>query len=250
MNRLGLDSESLIKALYIIDQNRDVLTIKGFCTHLAGAESVSNYKRIIQQLKKYNSLQHILEKNMIHPEYKHVANSAAAFVYPKSKMNMVRIGIMIYGFWPSTETFIHYIQDKKAKTDPLQRILGWKSSIMSIKSIKEGEFIGYGISYLTQKETTIAIIPIGYAIGYNRSLSNKGRILINGYRCGVIGMVNMNMIIADISSVPDVKIGDEVVIIGKQDNLEIQVSSFSNISNELNYEVLAHMPEKTERRII
>lgn len=250
MNRLGLDSESLIKTISIIDQNRDILEIKGFCTHLAGAESVSNYKRIIRQLKKYKSLLNILEKIMIYPEYKHVANSAAALVYPKSKMDMVRVGIMLYGLWSSPETFIHYTHDKKVKSDPLHRILGWKSSIMSIKGIKEGEFIGYGISYLTQKETRIAIIPVGYAMGYNRSLSNKGRVLINGCRCGVIGMINMNMIIADITDIPDVNIGDEVVLIGKQGDLEIKVSSFSNISNELNYEVLAHMPEKLERKII
>ena len=250
MNRLGLDSESFIKAISIIDQNRDVLEIKGFCTHLAGAESVSNYKRIISQLKKYKSLLNILEKNMIYPEYKHVANSAAAIVYPKSKMDMVRVGIMLYGLWSSPETFIHYTHDKKVKSDPLHRILGWKSSIMSIKDIKEGEFIGYGISYLTQKETRIAIIPVGYAMGYNRSLSNKGRVLINGYRCGVIGIVNMNMIIVDITNVPNANIGDEVVLIGKQGDLEIKVSSFSNISNELNYEVLAHMPENLERKII
>lgn len=250
MNRLGLDSESLIKTISIIDQNRDILEIKGFCTHLAGAESVSNYKRIIRQLKKYKSLLNILEKIMIYPEYKHVANSAAALVYPKSKMDMVRVGIMLYGLWSSPETFIHYTHDKKVKSDPLHRILGWKSSIMSIKDIKEGEFIGYGISYLTQKETRIAIIPVGYAMGYNRSLSNKGRVLINGCRCGVIGMINMNMIIADITDIPDVNIGDEVVLIGKQGDLEIKVSSFSNISNELNYEVLAHMPEKLERKII
>jgi len=121
---------------------------------------------------------------------------------------------------------------------------------MSIKDVKEGEFVGYGLSYLAQRPIRTALVPIGYSMGYNRSLGDKGRILINGSRCGVIGTVNMNMIIVDITDVPDVKIGDEVMLIGKQGDLEIKVSAFSNISNELNYEVLAHLSESIKRIVI
>jgi len=190
-----------------------------------------------------------LEINGITPQYRHVANSAASFIYPKERMDLVRIGIMLYGFWSSSEVFIHYFANKKNMNDPLDRILGWESQIMSIKEIKIGEFVGYGISYLAQSNIKTALIPIGYSSGYSRSLSNKGRVLIKGQRCSVIGVVNMNMIIADITNVPDVEIGDQVVIIGKQDNLEIKVSAFSNISDELNYEVLAHL-SKTIKRIV
>jgi alanine racemase len=250
MNRSGLNTEELQASVGLILQNREHLNIKGFCTHLAGAESISNYVRIQKQLKKYNNLYSYLIANNIIPKYKHVANSAAAFVYPRSRMDLVRIGIMQYGFWSSTETFIHYTSKKKDKSDPLERILGWQSKIMSIKEVKAGEFIGYGISYLAQKKTRTALIPVGYSLGYNRSLSNKGRVLIRGHRCGVIGLVNMNMIIADISNISEARPGDEVVIIGKQGQLEIQVSAFSNISNALNYEVLAHLPSSIKRVVI
>ncbi len=192
----------------------------------------------------------VLETNDIKPKYKHVANSAASFVYPKARMDMVRIGIMLYGFWSSSEVFIQYINNKKNKIDPLNRILGWESQIMSIKEVKTGEFIGYGISYLAQTDMKTALIPIGYSSGYNRSLSNKGRVLISGQRCSVIGVVNMNMIIAGITNIPNVKLGDQVVIIGKQDRLEIKVTAFSDISNELNYEVLAHLSGLIKRTII
>lgn len=250
MNRAGLSMEELKTAIEIIKNNSENFIIKGFCTHLAGAESVSNYKRITEQLKKYNKLLEILRSNNIEPKYKHVANSAAAFMYPNAKMNLVRIGIMQYGFWPSAETFIYYTRNKKNKADPLQRILSWESKIMSIKKIKTGEFVGYGISYFAQSDMKTALIPVGYSCGYNRSLSNKGRVLINGQRCGVIGIVNMNMIIADITNVPFANIGDEVVIIGQQKNLEIKVSAFSNISDQLNYEILAYLPKNIERKII
>lgn len=250
MNRSGLNIEVLNNAISIINDNKEYFDVVGFCTHLAGAESISNYHRIQKQLKIYNRMLFILERNEIVPKYKHVANSAAAFVYPKTRMDLVRIGIMQYGFWPSSETFMHYISNKMNRADPLNRILGWESRIMSIKEVKTGEYIGYGISFLAQSEIKTALIPVGYSSGYNRSLGNRGHVLIHGQRCSVIGVVNMNMIIADISNILDAKIGDEVVIIGKQGELEMKVSSFSDISNKLNYEVLAHLSGKIKRKII
>ncbi len=250
MNRSGFGKEQLKKTIEIINTNKPYFNVKGFCTHLAGAESISNHLRIQNQIKKYQKLLGVLESKDIHPECLHIANSAASIVYPKTRLDMVRVGIMLYGFWPSMETFIHFTRNKTDKEDPLNRILGWRSKIMSIKEVKTGEFIGYGISYLAQRDLKTALIPIGYSDGFSRSLSNKGRLLINGQICEVIGVVNMNMIIADISHLPDAKIGDEVTIIGIQGDLEIKVSSFSNISDKLNYEILAHMPENIERKII
>lgn len=250
MNRSGLNIDDLNQAITKIKENSEYIEIAGFCTHLAGAESVSNYVRIQSQLKKYKEMLATLESNNLTPSYKHVANSAAAFVYPETRMDLVRIGIMLYGFWSSSEVYVQYINHEENKIDPLRRILGWQSQVMAIKKVKSGEFIGYGISYLAQMDITTALVPVGYSYGYSRSLSNKGRVLIGGQRLSVIGVVNMNMIIVDISNVPDAKVGDEVVLIGKQGDLEIKVSSFSEISNKLNYEILAHLSESIIRTVI
>lgn len=163
---------------------------------------------------------------------------------------MVRIGILQYGFWPSKETFIQFLSKNNLLVDPLNQILGWKSAIMSIKDVKTGEFISYGTSYLAQKDMKIAIIPVGYSHGYARNLSNQGRVLINGQRVAVIGMVNMNMLIADITSIDQVSLGDEVVLIGKQGDLSINVSSFAEFSDQLNYELLTRLPADIPRIII
>jgi alanine racemase len=250
MNRSGLNMDQLEHAISLIKTHAQYFEVVGFCTHLAGAESISNHLRIQKQLKKYHRMLALLSGQGIIPRYRHVANSAAAFVYPKTRMDLVRLGIMQYGFWPSTETFIHYISNKSGKSDPLERILGWESRIMSVKEVRTGEFIGYGIYFLAQSDIRTALIPIGYSSGYGRSLSNKGRVLIRGQRCSVIGLVNMNMIIADITNVPDAQVGDEVILIGKQGSLEIKVSAFSDISEQLNYEVLTHLSENIERRIL
>ena len=250
MNRTGFNAVHLKKAIEIINDNKDCFEVVGFCTHLAGPESISNHLRIQKQLKTYQKLLTMLRNEGIHPTYRHVANSAGAFSYPKTRMDMVRIGIMQYGFWPSMETFIQYVSSKANKSDPLQRIMSWHSRVMSVKEVKTGEFIGYGITFLAQTDTKTALIPIGYASGFSRSLSNRGRVLIHGQRCRVVGLVNMNMIIVDVTHLNDVKVGDEAVIIGKQGDLEIKVTAFSDIGHLLNYEVLAHLSQRIFRRVV
>jgi alanine racemase len=251
MNRTGLSDKDFSYSLKKLKQYPDLLQLEGMCTHYAGAESVANFVRVNRQISKFNLLCRKAKSRGLVPRYRHTACSAAALNYPKTRMDLVRIGIAQYGFWPSIETFIQYVHGKKEERyDPLDRVISWKSRVMSVKKVKEGEFISYGTTYLAQEEKTIAIVPVGYSHGYSRILSNQGRVIIGGQRVGVIGMVNMNMLIADITSTPDVKIGDEVVIIGKQDNIEITVASFSEISNQVNYELLARLPERTERKVV
>lgn len=250
MNRTGLTNEGFDYVLKLMKRYPQYLSPEGLCTHYAGAESVANFVRVNRQISRFNRGHRKALEMGVTPRVRHTACSAAAFNYPKTRMDMVRIGIAQYGFWPSVETFIQYIQGKKGRYDPLDRVISWKSRIMSVKKVNEGEFISYGTTYLATEEKYIAVIPVGYSHGFNRMLSNQGRVLIHGQRVGVIGMVNMNMLIADITSIPEAKPGDEVVIIGKQENLEITVASFSEISNQVNYELLVRLPERTRRIVV
>ena len=165
-------------------------------------------------------------------------------------MDMVRIGIMQYGLWPSPEAFVNYLNVSKKHIDPLRRVISWKSKVMSIRKVTQGQFIGYGNSYMASENMKIAVVPIGYAHGYSRTLSNQGRVLISGYRCQVIGTINMNMMLVDVSEILNIHIGDEVVLIGRQDNLDLSVASFSDFSNLLNYELLTRLSQEIPRIII
>lgn len=250
MNRTGFHKKDIKKLIEILTEHKNHISFQGLCTHFAGAESIANYKRINDQIKSFNKIYKQFINNNLVPETKHAACSAASLSYPKTQFDMVRIGILQYGFWPSIETHIQFLSKNDLQTDPLNQVLSWKSSIMTIKEVKTGEFISYGTSYLAQKDTKIAIIPVGYAHGYTRSLSNQGRVLINGHRVGVIGMVNMNMLIADVTTIEKVDIGDEVVLIGKQGDLSINVSSFTEFSDQLNYELLTRLPSDIPRVVI
>ena len=250
MNRTGLPDAELKEAVKLVKANAEHVHIRGLCTHYAGAESISNYVRIQKQIKNFNRTYKWLAKRGIVPDMIHTACSAASIAYPKTHMDMVRIGILQYGFWPSPETFIYYTHGKQQKEDPLDRIISWKSRVMSIKNVKAGEFVSYGTTYLAKADMTIAIVPTGYSHGYSRSLSNQGRVLIKGNRVGVIGMVNMNMLIADITGIENVHIGDQVVIVGKQEGNEITVASFIEFSDQMNYELLARLPENIPRYVV
>lgn len=250
MNRTGFVQNELNNLISLLKKEENHIEFKGLCTHFAGAESMSNYFRVKQQIERFEKIYaYFCVKNLI-PKMKHSACSAASIMFPETRMDMVRIGILQYGLWPSPEVFASYISSKKKKIDPLKRVISWKSQVMSIKKIDACEFIGYGTSFMAKEKMKIATIPIGYAHGYSRSLSNKGRVIINQHRCMVVGTVNMNMMLVDVSDIPSIQIGDEVILIGSQEKIDVSVASFSENSNQLNYELLTRISKSIPRKIL
>lgn len=254
LNRTGFNGRSLDRAAQKVFANPDAIRAEGVCTHFAGAESVSNYVRIQEQIDRYNRQCERLGKHQVHPRRRHTACSAASMNYPETRMDLVRIGIAHYGFWPTRETRMQYFM-RRHKTpgdrrDPLRRVMSWKSRIMSIKSVRSGEFVGYGISHQASRRERLAAIPVGYYHGFARNLSNLGYVLVRGERAPVVGLVNMNMLMADITDIAGARRGDEVVVIGRQNGAEISVNSFSDMSNNVNYEVLVRIPYEIPRVVV
>ncbi len=251
MNRTGFSRTGLADAVAFLKDHSSDFRIRGLCTHFAGAESIANHVRIRQQLKTFQNFDRWLRKRGIHPELRHTACSAATIRYPATRMDMVRIGILQYGFWPSREILINHISRLPDPVDPLKRILRWTSQVMSTKSVRQGEFIGYGTTFLAEQDMVIATVPVGYSHGYSRSLSNQGRVLIHGQRMSVIGMVNMNMMLVDVTHLDgEVARGDEVALIGSQGDLQLTVASFGELSDQLNYELLTRLPANIPRRSV
>ena len=250
MNRTGMSLKDLNKAIEIIKNNPDFFKVKGVTTHFAGAESIANHTRIRKQFSTYKKRLKYIEEKGIEYEIRHVASSAATITYPDTQLDMIRPGMLTYGYWPTRETFIHYIHRKKDKRDPLQRAIYWYSEVVSIKNIPAGEFIGYGMSFQAQEKMKIMIIPVGYCNGYSRSLSNNGYVIVNEQNAPVIGSVNMNMIICDVTHLKNINIGDTVVLVGTQGDCELSFSSFAEMNNALNYEILSRIPSNIERELV
>lgn len=249
MNRTGFDAKIVRAVLEKVKANLNYLNIKGICSHLAGAEDIINLERVTDQfnrLKKYKKEMDSLD--WLDVKW-HTASSAATVRFPDMQMDMSRIGILQYGFFPTQEILVHYLGQNKNNINPLKRIITWKTRVMDIKTVNAGEFIGYGNSFFTNRVTRIALLPIGYSDGYSRSLSNNGKVLIKGKRLDVIGNVNMSMLTIDITNIEGIEKGEEAVLIGNQEENEISISSFSDFSQLINYELLTRLPQDIPRII-
>jgi len=253
MNRTGFQIKALGALIALLKQNKAHLVLEGLCTHFAGAESTSNFVRVKQQIEQFKLAQAQFRQARLKVRRHHTACSAAALMYPETRMDMVRIGILQYGFWPSPEVklrFLGRLDYAKTKPDPLKRCIRWTSEVMSMQEVAAGQFIGYGTHYLAQKKMKVAAIPVGYSQGYARSLSNQGKVLVGKSEASVIGVVNMSLMLVDVTAIKQVQIGDEVVLIGKNGHKAITVASFGELSHQLNYELLTRMPLNIERKAV
>ncbi|MFB6258614.1 MAG: alanine racemase [Flavobacteriales bacterium] len=247
MHRTGFPMGSLGRVIDTFKRNPDALELEGLCTHFAGAENQSNFDRVDAQIRNYEEACAFFRAKGLEPRYRHVACSAGVLNYPAYTMDLIRVGISSYGFWPSEETKTRHLAEHGLTKDPLDRVLTWKSNILSVNHVPEGEYVSYGKSYLTNRPSKVATVPVGYGYGFSRDLSNNGHVLVNEKRVPVVGAVNMNMMVIDVTDLPHVKIGDEVVLIGSQGDLMITVSSFGDMNKSLNYELLARLPQHIPR---
>lgn len=247
-NRTGLPAEAFDGAIAYLRRHREHLRFEGMCTHFAGIETLANQFRIVKQMECFHALHARSVELGFPPRIRHTACSAAALAFPETVMEMVRVGTAQYGFWPSPDIYnMHLMQTGKAYDNPLKRVMTWHTDVMHIKDVREGDFVGYGTSYQAPRDMRVAVLPIGYANGYPRSLSNRGQVLIRGKKAPVVGLVNMNVFMADVSRVPGAEVGDEAVLVGRQNHGTISVGSFSEFANALNNEFVSRLPAAIPR---
>lgn len=249
MNRTGvLPEEALQIATEIHDH--DLVHLEGVCTHLAGAEDHQNAPRISLQKRAYFTFLDRLKEHGIDYGKRHIASSAAALLDPEARLDMVRVGIAQYGFWPTREVLHRFPTETGQRPLRLQRVLSWSSRVMQVHDVQDGDYVGYGRSYQAEGPQRIAIIPVGYSDGFSRGLSNLGHVLIRGRRASIIGAVNMNMIQVHVTHIPEVEPGDEVVLIGRQGDQEISVGSFADYNLVVNYELMSRLPIDIPRYVV
>lgn len=238
MGRLGLQEPAQI--LYFLEKlsGLDGIRLEGLFTHFATADEKD--KSFLQaQMQRFKTVIVECEKRGIHIPLKHAANSAAAIDFPESHLDMVRIGISMYGYYPSNE-----VSTQKIKLRPA---LSLKSRIILIKKISSGTPVSYGRTYAAEGETLIAVVPIGYGDGYSRQLSNKGVMLVRGRKVPVVGRVCMDLTMLNVGSVPGVREGDEVVVYGKQGLEEISVDLLAEQLGTISYELLCNISSRIPR---
>ncbi len=251
-NRTGLPKKEFTATLNFLKNKADHIVFKGLCTHFGGAESFSNLFKINLQHDRYKDFLKQCKQKGIVPEIRHIACSAAALAYKDTVYDMVRIGVAQYGFWPSPDVYYMHLQEIGKQSDgALKRIFTWKTDVMDVRDVDAGEFIGYGTSYQATQNMKVAVMPLGYSNGYPRAQSNIGHVLIKGKKAPIVGLINMNLFMVDVSHISsEVHVGDEVVLVGRQNNNTINISSFSQVTQLLNNEMLSRLPSAIPRKIV
>jgi len=235
LGRLGIFPEEV--AAFVKESScLEGIEIEGIFTHFSVADEDKAFTEL--QIKKFKEVISNLEREKIHIPLKHAANSAAVVGFASSYFNLVRPGIILYGLYPSPEM---------NRTIPLKPAMSFKTKITYLKRVPAGYSLSYDRTFTTKRKSLIAILPVGYADGYPRALSNKGEVLIKGKRAPVVGMICMDMTLVDVTHIPDVKVGDEVVLFGKQNGAQISADEIASKSGLINYEILCGISKRVPR---
>jgi len=230
-------------------QESDRIVLEGVSTHFANIEDTLNYDYSHRQLTIFRNALENMQKLGENPPVIHTACTAAAILFPETHFSMIRIGIGVYGLWPSRETFLSATMRKKPVPD-LRPVLTWKTRVAQLKDLPEGSFVGYGCSYRTTRKTRVAILPVGYADGYDRSLGNIAYVLVKGKRAPVIGRVCMNLTMIDVTDIPDVVLENEVVLLGRWGGEVISAETMAGWAQTINYEIVTRISPFLERRVV
>lgn len=244
MNRIGLDGDNTSSCEEIIRKYSDSLIVEGLFTHLCVADTESEDAKEFTygQIRKFKAVADAVADLKL--PYVHCCNSAGGLYYLKNNSEfevigkIVRLGIVLYGLKPDADNQL---------PDGVRPAMTWKSVVSMVKNVHPGETIGYGRTFMVKKEMKVATVTTGYADGLNRLLSNKGFVMINGCKAPIVGRICMDQTLVDVTEIPDVKMGAEVVIIGESGNLTYTADDMAQDLGTIGYEVICNITKRVQR---
>jgi alanine racemase len=230
-----------------VRQNHEIV---GLATHFANIEDTLEHEFARLQLDRFHRALDLVETRLGEaPPWIHAACSAASLLFRETDFSLARVGISVYGHWPSRETRLSWILEHGREAIELQPVLSWRAIVGQLQRVAKGETVGYGRSWTALRDTELAVIPAGYADGYSRALGNRARVLIHGREAPVVGRVCMNIFMIDVTDIPGVKIGDVVTLIGADNAVVITVEDLADHSGTINYEFLARLSPAIPRLV-
>ncbi len=235
MHRQGFQPHEIDRLTQELKQNKKQVIIEGVYTHFAAAkiprlgattrEQIARFDKIISQLREEG-----------YSFTAHASATGGVLLYPQANYDMVRIGIGLYGLWPSKES-----EQLLSQKIILKPVLSWHAVISEVKSVAQGERVGYDFTEMLTRHSRLAIIPIGYWHGFPRALSSRGRVLIGGKTARVVGRVSMDMLVVDVTDIPEVKVGMIATIIGKDKKEEIRARELADFAGTTHYEIVTRL---------
>ena len=246
MNRLGASREALPQLCEMLSACKH-LTLEGVSTHFASAE-VLDGEDAMRQMKRFDEGLAIVRTYGLNPPLIHMGNSAAMSARPETWKTMVRPGIALYGY---SLAFTRGGAQAAVAELPLRPVLSWKTRVLTIKDVAAGEAVGYMGTFVTKERSRIAVLPVGYADGYPRLLSNRARMVVGGEYAPVVGRVSMDLTIVDVSHIRGVSVGDEVILIGKSEDASggksVDAVELARWCESVPYEILCGLSQRVPR---
>ncbi len=239
VRRLGLDPSLAPKAIARIARTPGI-EIGGIFSHLAAAEELDS-AFTLEQVATLESVVRAARLNGDGRPLRHIAASAAAMLWPQTRLDLVRIGIALYGLWPSKQT-----QAAMPADFELRPALSFESRLIAVRKIEAGATVGYGATFRAPRPMRIGVVPLGYADGIPRALSNRGAFVVAGKRCPVVGRVCMNMTMLDLGAT-NARPGDRVVLIGRDNEAAVTAGDWADWAETINYEIVARLPAELPR---
>lgn len=242
MGRIGVRYDEVTEFAEKLKQFKN-LRLEGLMTHFAAADDLSENDFTDTQIERFKRAVAIFEEKGFRPVYKDLANSPGAIGHRNARGNMVRLGGVIYGLGGD-------VLPEAIDKPQLKPVFSLHTHIVHLKKVPPGETLGYSRTFTTEKESLIATIPIGYEDGYPRILSNRARVIVGGKYAPVVGRVSMDWTILDVSDVPGIKLGDEVILIGSRDRLEIRTEELAGEAGTISYEITCGINRRVSRRYV
>lgn len=253
MHRQGFLKKDIARLITTLKKKK--IQPEGGFTHFASAKDAAYPTYTLTQLAEFKDSTLRLTQAGFSPLVRHSAATGGTLLFPDAHLDMVRVGMGLYGYWPSQESKLAHAMSiirsaRRAQRIALMPVLSWKTVIAEMKKIPKGSFVGYDITEVTNRPTVIAVLPIGYWHGYDRGFSSHGQVLVHNARARVLGRVSMDMIVVDVTDIPLARVGSEVVILGKQSKEILDAEELGRVINTSPYEILTRINPLIKRVVV
>jgi alanine racemase len=245
MGRLGVALEKLPDVLAALQGAKHV-ELEGLSTHLASSE-IMDAPSVAEQELRFEEARRMVREAGMQPKFVHMANTGAVISRREAWHNMVRPGVALYGYYLPFQRAGREVSGGTLRL-PVKPILTWKTRILSLRDFAADQALGYGATYVTKAPAHVAVLPVGYADGYNRQLSNRGRVIVREHYAPIVGRISMDLTLVDVTGIPGIAMGDEVILLGAGEGLSVDALEHAELANSTPYEILCNISKRVPRR--
>src|SRR5579871_1015142 len=247
MGRLGVAIDQLPSVLDAL-KAAPHLALEGLSTHLAPSE-IMDAPSVAEQQRAFDAARRMVLAAGMQPTFVHVANTGAVISRRETWNSMVRPGVALYGYYLPFQRAGREVSGGTLRL-PVKPILTWKTRILSMRNVGASQALGYNATYVTKAAAHIAVLPVGYADGFNRQLSNRGRVIVRDHYAPIVGSISMDLTLVDVTGIPGVGVGDEVILLGSLDGMNVDALEHARLANSTPYEILCNISKRVPRRYV